>query len=148
MMRFGFDKEVSYRYITEFYERCGWEFYRNVKEDSGDTVRMYRHVMQKTMNFEILKSYLDESGRLVAFPAKRKKKLYALCMLAEKFERGRVYTEKEVNELLNRWHTFGDPATLRRELYNHRFLNRDSYGREYRLEDVLPTIAELEKRYE
>lgn len=148
MARLGYDTLYLITTHTEFYERCGWEFYCNVKEDSGDTVRMYRHVMQKTMNFEILKSYLDESGRLVAFPAKRKKKLYALCMLAEKFERGRVYTEKEVNELLNRWHTFGDPATLRRELYNHRFLNRDSYGREYRLEDVLPTIAELEKRYE
>lgn len=95
----------------------------------------------------ILKSFLDSEGRLTAYPAKRKMKLYALIYIAGFFEHGRVYTEKEVNALLNGHHTYNDPATLRRELYNHRFLNRDSYGREYRLEDVLPTIEELEKRY-
>lgn len=96
---------------------------------------------------EILKNFLDGKGRLTVYPAKRKMKLYSLIYLSKKFEQGRVYTEKEVNELLNEWHTFGDPATLRRELYNHRFLNRDSYGREYTLEETQPTIEELEKRY-
>ena len=67
--------------------------------------------------------------------------------LAEKFEKGKVYTEKEVNDLLRQWHTFDDPATLRRELYNHRFLNRDSYGKEYSLEEIQPDLEELERRY-
>ena len=31
------------------------------------------------------------------------------------------------------WHTFGDPATLRRALFDCRFLDRDPYGRSYRL---------------
>ena len=96
---------------------------------------------------KILKSFLDEEGRLTAYPAKRKMKLYALIYIAGFFEHGRIYTEKDVNFLLNEHHTFSDPATLRRELYNHRFLDRDAYGREYRLEDVLPTVEELEARY-
>ena len=96
---------------------------------------------------EILKNFLDSDGRLVSYPSKRKMKLCALIYLAEKFKKGLVYSEKEVNVLLNEWHTFNDPATLRRELYNHRFLNRDSYGKEYRLEDVQPTLEELERRY-
>lgn len=96
---------------------------------------------------ELLKNFLDGNGRLTAYPAKRKMKLCALVYLGEKFEKGRVYTEKEVNALLNEWHTFSDPATLRRELYNHRFLDRDSYGKEYRAEEVMPTIEELEKKY-
>ena len=79
--------------------------------------------------------------------SKRKKKLHALIFLAQKFQPDRVYTEKEVNELLCQWHTFNDPATLRRELYNHRFIDRDPHGTEYRLEEVQPTIEELEKRY-
>lgn len=94
-----------------------------------------------------IKGFLDESGRLTAFPAKRKKKLHALVFLSQKFEPDRVYSEKEVNELLCSWHTFNDPATLRRELYNHRFIDRDPHGREYRLEKVQPTMEELEKRY-
>ncbi len=96
---------------------------------------------------DILKNFLDSEGRLTAFPAKRKMKLHALIFLSQKFEKGRTYTEKEVNELLCRWHTFCDPATLRRELYNHRFIDRDLRGTEYRLEEIQPTIEELEKRY-
>ena len=96
---------------------------------------------------EILKNFLDEKGRLIAYPSKRKMKLYALIYIAEKIESGRSYTEKEINEILNQWHTFSDPATLRRELYTHRFLDRDSYGKQYRMEEHRPTIEELEARY-
>ncbi len=95
----------------------------------------------------ILKSFLDGEGRLTSYPSKRKMKLYALLYLAERFDSSRTYTEKEVNVLLNEWHTFGDPATLRRELFTHRFLSRDDYGREYRLEEHQPTIEELLQRY-
>lgn len=80
-----------------------------------------------------LKSFLDAQGKLTAFPAKRKRKLYALFYLAEKFLPGTVYTEQQVNELLLSWHTFADPATLRRELYDYHFLDRSPDGREYRL---------------
>ena len=96
---------------------------------------------------EILKNFLDEEGRLTAYPSKRKMKLYALIYISEKIEKGRIYTEKEINAVLNKWHTFGDPATLRRELYTHRFLDRDSYGKEYKMEEHQPTIEELEERY-
>lgn len=96
---------------------------------------------------EILKSFLDNEGRLTAYPSKRKMKLYALIYIAGKIEKGRTYTEKEINSVLNSLHTFNDPATLRRELYTHRFLDRDSYGREYRMEEHQPTIEELEAKY-
>lgn len=92
-----------------------------------------------------LKNFLDADGRLNAFPAKHKMKVYALIFLADKLEKGRVYTEKEINDALNEWHTFGDPATLRRELYNHRFLDRDPSGRSYWLEPVQPAVENLIK---
>ena len=91
--------------------------------------------------------FLDEAGRLTKYPAKRRRKLLALLYLAGKFEPGRTYTEKEVNELLNQWHTFGDPATLRRELYNHYLLGREPSGRSYWLEDPPPTEEELLAKY-
>lgn len=128
---------------TSFYEKCGWEFFCEVKEDCGKTARMYRHISYKTL----LKSFLDADGRLTAYPAKRKVKLYALIYLSKFIEKNRVYSESELNELLNERHTFADPATLRRELYNHRFIDRNADGSEYRLEEIQPTLAELEKKY-
>lgn len=95
-----------------------------------------------------LENFLDGENRLVVFPAKRKMKLQALFYLASKFEKGKIYTEKEVNELLNQRHTFGDPATLRRELYDHRFIGRKPSGASYWLEPVQPLREDLEKRYE
>lgn len=95
-----------------------------------------------------LKNFLDDENRLKAFPAKRKMKIQALLYLAGKFAGDKLYTEGEVNDLLSRWHTFDDPATLRRELYNNRLLNRKASGEIYWLEKILPTAEELEGQYQ
>ncbi len=92
---------------------------------------------------QILKNFLDDRKRLKAFPAKRKMKVYALFYLAGKFEQGIRYTEPEVNDLLDRWHIFHDPATLRRELYNGHFLNREPNGSLYWLEEKQPSMEEF-----
>jgi len=49
-----------------------------------------------------------------------------------RFDSRRRYTEREVNEILNAWHLFGDHCTLRRELVTMRLLERKSDGSEYR----------------
>jgi len=41
------------------------------------------------------------------------------------------------------WHTFADPATLRRELYDYGFLDRSRDGKVYRLAEKQPTTEEL-----
>lgn len=71
-----------------------------------------------------LPPFFDPDGRLLSLPAKHKKKLLALWYLAGKLEAGRQYAEAEMNALLDAWTCFHDPATLRRELYNKRLLNR------------------------
>ena len=75
--------------------------------------------------FHEIRNHLDAEGRLRTWPAKRARQLVALRYLAGKFEPGVDYTERQVNELLNRHHTFGDPATLRRELFDARLLGRE-----------------------
>ncbi|HEY4552429.1 MAG TPA: DUF2087 domain-containing protein [Bacillaceae bacterium] len=75
--------------------------------------------------------FFNEDGQLKSWPAKRRKKLHAIAYLAEKFEDGREYSEKEVNQLLNEWHTFEDAALLRRELFENRRLNRTVDGSAY-----------------
>ena len=71
-----------------------------------------------------LPPFFDPDGRLLSLPAKHKKKLLALWYLAGKLEAGRQYAKAELNALLDAWTCFHDPATLRRELYNKRLLNR------------------------
>lgn len=82
----------------------------------------------------IVKRFLDAEGRLKALPAKQAKKLCCLKYLAALFEAGRSYTEGEVNDIINAHTVFQDPATVRRELYNNRFLGRESDGSRYWLE--------------
>ena len=92
-----------------------------------------------------LTPFLDRTGRLISFPAKHKKKLIALWYLAEKIETNRQYTELEINTLLDEWTIFHDPATLRRELYNKRLLNRTTDCSSYRKADNIPAFEEFIK---
>lgn len=96
---------------------------------------------------EKIKNFLDSRNRLKIFPAKRKMKLYALLYLSTKFERDIIYTEKEFNDILNQWHTFGDPATLRRELYNYMFVCRDLSCNLYWMEGIQPTMEDVESKF-
>ncbi len=92
------------------------------------------------MNSYDLQCFLDEEGRLGAWPAKLKKQLLALQFLAGQMEWDRMYTEQEMNELLTKHHSFHDAALLRRELYMKHFLDRKTDGSAYwRTRRVLPS---------
>ena len=68
-------------------------------------------------------------GRLTSLPSRRAMIRAACVFLAARFEPGRRYAEREVNELLA--DDAPDVATLRRLLVDERFLERDhgSYWR-------------------
>lgn len=68
----------------------------------------------------------DEAGRLVRLPNKLSVQQMAAWAMWTQFAARRDYTEKEVNAILNAHHTFGDPATLRRELVNMKLLGREA----------------------
>lgn len=63
------------------------------------------------------------NGRLTGFPTGDARKLIILENLAARFESGRVYTEREVNDVLKA--VFDDYTTLRRALVDYRFMNRE-----------------------
>jgi len=82
-----------------------------------------------------------------ALPAKNKKKLSAFYYLVEELEKGRIYSEPELNDLLDEWSLFHDPATLRRELFNKQFLDRTQDCRSYWRETEIPPYAEFMAKY-
>jgi len=85
-------------------------------------------------DFGDLKFHLDDQGRLISWPSPKKGKglqEMALEYMAEKFEAGKRYTEREVNDLLNTHHTFGDAALLRREMVERGYLQRLKDGSAY-----------------
>lgn len=77
-------------------------------------------------------SQFDEHGRLMRWPNKYSVQRLAMWVLWMQFDGRRVYTERDVNQVLKAWHTYGDHVTLRRELINDRLLTRKSDGSEYR----------------
>lgn len=84
------------------------------------------------MSKVFLQNFLDAEGKLTAWPSKRSKRLLVMEYLVQKFESDKTFTEKEVNDILNSWHTFGDWAVLRRALVDYGFLTRDRAGLAYR----------------
>jgi hypothetical protein len=70
---------------------------------------------------DVLRRFVH-NGRLLAMPAAHGKRLVVLNHLAGLFEPGRRYPEREVNELLGRYHP--DYALLRRYLVDDGFLDR------------------------
>jgi len=84
-------------------------------------------------DYPLLKGYLAEDGKFERMPGKKQKKKMALMLeyLAQQFESGIKYTETEVNEILNRHHSFRDPATLRRLMFTSGLISRTLDGKSY-----------------
>ena len=87
--------------------------------------------------------FLDGEGRLTQMPAKRAVRSQVLAYMAEKFEYGVEYLEHEVNEIIAKWHTFGDYFIIRRELVEEGWLKRLPNGSKYwKDEEKRPDVGE------
>jgi hypothetical protein len=68
----------------------------------------------------------DDEGVMQQWPAKHQTQTLCLWALWASFPRAEtIMTEKEVNALLNKLHTFRDAALLRRELWAAKLISRD-----------------------
>lgn len=68
----------------------------------------------------------DDLGRLARWPHKFSVQRIAMWGLWLRFDSGRTYTEREVNDILKAWTTYGDHVTPRRELVEMGLLARKS----------------------
>lgn len=79
---------------------------------------------------KVLRDFLTSEGKIRALPAQMKKRLVLLRHVLQPFEKGKRYSEKQVNELLKSY-SDTEYVTLRRYLVDHRMLAREGGGREY-----------------
>jgi DNA-binding HxlR family transcriptional regulator len=78
---------------------------------------------------KIVQHFSTPDGRLRTLPAQRKKLEAVLRYVVRAFEPGQRYSEKQVNEILSRYHE--DTASLRRELVGSGLMQREGGGGEY-----------------
>lgn len=78
---------------------------------------------------KVIKAFITPEGRLKDFPAQQKKFEAILRYVVQAFEPGVRYSEKQVNEILQRYHK--DTARLRRSLVDAGLMAREGGGGEY-----------------
>ncbi len=84
--------------------------------------KMASEVDLQAYDRKVLHDVLLPDGRLKVIPSQRKKREVVLHHLLKEFQPGVHYTEKQVNEILARFHE--DTATLRRELIAFKLMGR------------------------
>jgi biotin operon repressor len=85
---------------------------------------------------KVLRDILLPDGRLKIIPAQRKKREVVLRHILNAFQPEVHYTEKQVNEILVRFHA--DTATLRREMIAYKMMGR-AEGEYWRIVDQKPS---------
>ena len=75
---------------------------------------------------KVLRTFMDGSGRIKAFPAQEKKYLVLLKYVAKTIEQDKKYTEREISDLLEKYSD--DYSKLRRDLVEFNFLKREGGG--------------------
>ena len=73
---------------------------------------------------ETLRRFFSPDGRLHTMPTKHLKRRFVLDVVAQRFEPGRRYAEREVDAVLKEIHE--DHAALRRYLVDDGFLTREA----------------------
>jgi hypothetical protein len=97
---------------------------------SDDTLpEVAKDLDREAYDRKVLKDYLAEDGKISQLPTNRRKLDVILRYLVEQFEFDRLYTEKEVNQIIGTYNE--DISGLRRDLISVGFLDRERDGSAY-----------------
>ena len=90
-----------------------------------------RYGIEQVERDKVLATYFKDGldGAIDVIPSKEKKKLIILQHILKRFEIGKQYSEKEVNNILKTVHT--DYVSLRRHLIEYGFMDRNDNGSSY-----------------
>lgn len=111
---------VMYALNRDALDRNLLELVRACSDEAGEQRRR-----EEAYRRRVIDSFF-EYGRLTAVPRQRKKERIVLEAIAERFEPGRVYAEREVNDVISA--VCDDVCTIRRDMVGEGLLARDAHG--------------------
>ncbi|WP_442599271.1 metalloregulator ArsR/SmtB family transcription factor [Neobacillus sp. D3-1R] len=113
------DKNTIYFYLKHSVVHQYCESLMELVEGKDTKVNEISDEKQK-----IIANFFTKDGKLKTIPAQRKKKLLVFEHILKGFERGRKYSEQEINEYILRFHD--DYATIRREFIINHYMYREN----------------------
>jgi hypothetical protein len=139
--------EHTPRHVELLNMLCRAAGFRNYQHFRADAEARHRLAAPKEVKpvpdhrlIEKVARHFDGEGRLLRWPSRTPHLDLCLWALWARIPSGRVLTEREVNDLLNRWHVFGDPAVLRRAMFEAGLVDRTQDGRRYRRIEQKPPV--------
>lgn len=91
-----------------------------IKEESDEAKEQEQR--EEAYRRKVIESFF-EYGKLKSIPAQRKKERIILEEIAEAFEKGRIYSEQEVNDIIEKVHE--DYCTIRRDMISEGIMTRE-----------------------
>jgi Uncharacterized protein conserved in bacteria len=120
------EKNTIYFSLNDYFIKSGSNAAANLiyrqSSQKGEEEQMNEEL--ERMKQSVIKNFFTAAGQLKSVPAQLKKKLIVLEYIVSKLEKGRKYTEKELNEFIKGFHQ--DFATIRREFIMHQFMFREN----------------------
>jgi ribosomal protein S18 acetylase RimI-like enzyme len=80
---------------------------------------------------ENVKKFCGSDGKVKSWPTKNNLKQEVIEYFSTKFKYNIIYTEKEINQVIDDNHTFNDCISIRRELIDNHLLYRTNSGSKY-----------------
>ena len=74
---------------------------------------------------------INEHDHITSWPKQASDKELVVTFLGTKFENNHIYSEKEINIMIENHHSFEDTILLRRELISRKILSRHDDGTKY-----------------
>jgi len=118
------DKNTIYFSLNHYFIKNSASATENLiyrKTNGGVDILYDEH---KRMREAVIKNFFTSEGKLKSLPAQLKKKLIVLEHIVSKLDKGRKYSEKEINDFIKNFHE--DYATIRREFIMHQFMFREN----------------------
>jgi len=111
---------LNHSFLKSYANATEQLIYRNANVIGG--TNMLNDDAKRTRD-SVLKNFFTADGKLKNLPVQLKKKLIVLEDLVSRLEKGRKYSEKEINDFIKLFHE--DFATIRREFIMHQFMFRE-----------------------
>lgn len=122
--RAGLVEKKKEQYYTIFYPRrhlLDLTLAELVSCEHGEAENQAERIQQYKK--KVIASFFSQ-GRIIRIPAQKQKRWIVLEKILDEFEYGRKYTEKEVNEIIARFHD--DYCTIRRTFVEEKVMGRSA----------------------